>query len=542
MPCLLISYICINMMETWHIDAIWISIAFLAGYGVKKINLPPLIGFLATGFILNIFNLTEGNIAIHTLAELGVMLLLFNIGLKINIKSLLHKEIWAGAGIHAILSTLVFASLISILSTIGLGFFTSVSFETALIIGFALSFSSTVFTIKILEERGEVNSFHGNIAIGILVIQDILAVVFLTVSKNEWPSIWALGLPIYLYIIRLIFYRILKTIDHGEMLTLFGFFAAFVAGAMSFDLVGIKADLGALILGVLLGQHGRAKELANHMSGYKDFFLIAFFFEIGLSGLPDWNSFFIALILLAMVLFKSSLFMYIFTRFNIRARTSLLATLSLSTYSEFGLIVAAIGVQSGWLGNEWLVTIALALSFSFLLASPFNHRAHQIFDRYKSKLMRLNTCRIHPDDEPSNLGEAVYLVCGMGRIGRAVYREVVQENDGKVLGIDYSHDTVEKAQSEGKNVMWGDVTDSNFWDNVDLTKVRMIFLAFTNHTSNVNTSIELARIDHSNMKIGAVCEFRDQAKELHDHGVDFIYNYREMVGKEFAKEFFLNHA
>ncbi len=234
--------------------------------------------------------------------------------------------------------------------------------------------------------------------------------------------------------------------------------------------------------------------------------------------------------------------MYIFTRFNIRARTSLLATLSLSTYSEFGLIVAAIGVQSGWLGNEWLVTIALALSFSFLLASPFNHRAHQIFDRYKSKLMRLNTCRIHPDDEPSNLGEAVYLVCGMGRIGRAVYREVVQENDGKVLGIDYSHDTVEKAQSEGKNVMWGDVTDSNFWDNVDLTKVRMIFLAFTNHTSNVNTSIELARIDHSNMKIGAVCEFRDQAKELHDHGVDFIYNYREMVGKEFAKEFFLNHA
>ncbi len=530
------------MIDSWHIDAIWISIAFLAGYGAKKINLPPLIGFLATGFLLNVLNLSAGNIAIHALSELGVMLLLFIIGLKINIKSLLKKEVWAGAGIHAILSTLVFASFISIISILGIGYLTAISFKTALIIGFALSFSSTVFTIKILEERGEVNSFHGNIAIGILVIQDILAVFFLTASKGQWPSIWALGLPIYLWIIRWLFFRLLKTIDHGELLTLFGFFAALVAGAMSFELIGLKADLGALVIGMLLGNHSRAKELSNHMTGYKDFFLIAFFFEIGLSGLPNWNTILIALILLVLVLFKGGLFMYVFTRFNIRARTSLLTSLSLSTYSEFGLIVAALGVQAGWLDSSWLVTIAIALSFSFLLASPFNHRAHDIFNRYKSRLMRLNTCKIHPDDEPTNLGQAEYLVCGMGRIGRSVYRQVEVESGEKVLGIDYNFDTVEKAQSEGKNVIWGDVTDSNFWQNVDLQNIKMIFLAFTNHTSNVNTSIELNNIEHQNIKVGAVCEYRDQGKELHDNGVDFIYNYREQVGKEFAKEFLLNHA
>jgi len=530
------------MMDTWQIDAIWISIAFLAGYGAKKIKLPPLIGFLATGFVLNAFNLSDGNIAIHALSDLGVMLLLFIIGLKINIKSLLKREIWAGAGIHAVLSTLVFASLISILSIVGLGQLTELPFKTSLIIGFALSFSSTVFTIKILEERGEVNSFHGNIAIGILVIQDILAVIFLTASKSQWPNLWALGLPIYLWVIRWLFYRILKNIDHGELLTLFGFFAAFVAGAMLFDVVGLKADLGALIIGMMMGNHSRAKELSNHMTGYKDFFLIAFFFEIGLSGLPDWNTILIAMILLVMVVLKGGLFMYIFTRFNIRARTSLLTSLSLSTYSEFGLIVAAIGVQAGWLDNSWLVTIAIALSLSFLLASPFNHRAHDIFNRYKTRLMRLNTCKIHPDDEPSNLGEAQFLVCGMGRIGRSVYRKVESDFGNKVLGIDYNFNTVEKAQSEGKNVIWGDVTDSNFWQNVDLKNIKMIFLAFTNHTSNVNTSIELRNIEHQNIKVGAVCEYRDQARELHDNGVDFIYNYREQVGKEFAKEFLLNHA
>lgn len=530
------------MMETWHIDAIWISIAFIAGYMAKKVNLPPLIGFLATGFLLNMVGISDGNIAIHALAKLGVMLLLFNIGLKINLKSLLHKEIWAGAGIHAVISTLVFASLISIISTVGLGYLTPLSFKTSLIIGFALSFSSTVFTIKILEERGEVNSFHGNIAIGILVIQDILAVIFLTVSKNEMPSLWALGLPMYLWIVRWFFYRLLKTIDHGELLTLFGFFAAFVVGAMSFELVGLKADLGALIIGILLGNHARAKELSNHMSGYKDFFLIAFFFEIGLSGLPNWSTVFIALILVVMILFKSGLFMYLFTRFNLRARTSLLTTLSLSTYSEFGLIVAAIGVESGWLEPYWLVTLALALSFSFLLASPFNRRVHDIFNHFKPRLMRLNTCKVHPDDEPTNLGDAEILVFGMGRIGRSVYRQVCLEYNNKVLGVDYNHDTVEKAQAEQKNVIWGDATDSNFWQNVDLSKIKLIFLSFSNHTSNLNTSIELKNIEHSGIKIGAVCEFRDQAKELHDNGVDFIYNSREQVGKEFAKEFLLNHV
>ena len=156
--------------------------------------------------------------------------------------------------------------------------------------------------------------------------------------------------------------------------------------------------------------------------------------------------------------------------------------------------------------------------------------------------MRLNTCKIHPDDEPSNLGDAKILVCGMGRIGRSVYRQVNLDFETKVLGVDYNHDTVEFCQSESKNVIWGDATDSNFWQYVDLSQIEMIFLAFSNHTSNLNTSIELKNIEHSGIKVGAVCEFRDQAKELHDNGVDFIYNAREQVGKEFAKEFLLNHT
>ena len=525
------------MVETWHIDALWISIAFIAGYLAKKIKLPPLIGFLATGFLLNALGYSHGNIAIHAMAELGVMLLLFSVGLKLDIKSLLKREIWATASIQTILSTIVFASIITLVTSFGLTHFTALNFKTALIIGFALSFSSTVFAIKILEDRGELNSFHGKTAIGILVFQDILAVIFLTISKSEWPSIWVLALPIYLWVIRYILLRVLKNIDHGELFTLFGFFAAFVAGAMSFDIVGLKPDLGALIMGILLGNSSRSKELSTHMSSYKDFFLIAFFFEIGLSGLPNWQMAFMALFLLVLMLIKSGIFMFHFTRLNLRARTSFLTTLSLSTYSEFGLIVAIIGVQAGWMDSSWLVTLALALSFSFILAAPFNLKAHELFNKFKPLLMRLNTNKMHPDDEPSDLGDAEYLICGMGRIGRAVYRQVNLEYCDKVIGMDYSHKTVEKTKDMGKNVIWGDTTDSNFWQNVDLNNIRIIFLAYSNHASNVNTSIELQHIKHPKTKIGAICEYSDQEIELKEHNANFVYNIREQAGKEFADEF-----
>ena len=92
------------------------------------------------------------------------------------------------------------------------------------------------------------------------------------------------------------------------------------------------------------------------------------------------------------------------------------------------------------------------------------------------------------------------------------------------------------------------VVDSNDLTKDSVTSVNVIqgnnfiFLAFSNHSSNLNTSIEINNIDHSGIKVGAVCEFRDQAKELHENGVDFIYNAREQVGKEFAKEFLLNHS
>lgn len=525
------------MIDSWYLDSVWISFAFLGGLLVKRINLPPLIGFLVAGFALNFAGFTQGGPALEGAADLGVMLLLFTIGLKLNVRSLLKPEIWLATTLQMLLMSVMFGLVVFGLSFSGLYYFIGLDFTSAIIIGFALSFSSTVFAIKILEDRGEVNSFHGKLAIGLLVMQDIVAVIFLTVIGGETPEIWVIALPLYLVVVRYVLLKLLNSVDHGEMLTLFGFFAAFVVGAMSFKLFGLKADLGALVIGALMSNHHRSKELAKHMMGYKDFFLVAFFLKIGLSGFPTLSALAIALILSVFLLAKGGIFLFLFTRFNLRARTSWLATLSLMNYSEFGLIVAAIGVQQGVIGVEWMTIIALALSFSFLIGSPLNTRSHALFNKYRNQITKLNKHCEHPDDEITELGKAEFLICGMGRIGHVVYHYLHGKYGENVVAIDYDMEKVEKLQAANKKVFWGDATDSVFWERANLKDIKMVFISMTDHASNVNVAKEIEGMKEKKFMIGSTSKFSDDFIELKKHGVDFVYNYYDRLGADFAERF-----
>jgi glutathione-regulated potassium-efflux system ancillary protein KefC len=297
--------------------------------------------------------------------------------------------------------------------------------------------------------------------------------------------------------------------------------------------------LGALVIGVLLSSHDRSKELTKHMMGYKDFFLVAFFLKIGMYGMPGWTTLLIALIFTVFLLVKGGIFMVMFTRFNFRARTSWLATLSLTNYSEFGLIVTTIGVQQGLITGEWITVLALALSFSFIIGSPVNIRAHQLFNRYKNQITLMNKNCIHPDDEINDLGDAVYLVCGMGRIGRVVYHFLHGKYGNKVIGIDYDQETVEKFQVKNKQVYWGDATDSMFWQNVKMDRIEMIFLAMSDHKSNVNVAKEITRFKSNSFRVGSTSKFKDEFLELKEAGVDFVYNYYDRLGADFAEHFVL---
>jgi len=514
-------------------DPLWISAAFFFGFAVRQIGLPPLVGFLIAGFTLNAAGIAGGPM-LENVADMGVTLLLFSIGLKLRIKSLLKMEIWAGATIHMVISVLLFGAAMYALGIAGMAYFGPLDVKLTLLVAFALSFSSTVFAVKVLEDRNEMRSFHGQVAIGILIIQDLLAVVFITASMGKLPSPWAILAVPGLFVLRPVLMHLIDRSGHGELMILCGFLMALVFGAGLFELVGLKADLGALFMGIMLAPHAKASEMAKHLLGFKDFFLIGFFLSIGLSGIPTLATLGVALLLVAVMPIKVALFFFLLTRFKLRARTALLASLNLANYSEFGLIVGAIATNNGWIGAEWLTIIAIALSLTFILAAPLNTHADRIYQRFNKTLKRFETNTRHPTDAPIDAGDAVIAVFGMGRLGTCVYDAMVERHGAVVIGVDFDHETVAYHQKAGRRVVFGDPTDPDFWARaLSISQMRLTLLATPSQTANIAAVRQLRSKGFTGM-IAATALFDDEIPDLEKAGVDAAFNLYGEAGLGFA--------
>jgi predicted Kef-type K+ transport protein len=515
-----------------RLDIIWIVFAFVCGFGVKQIGLPPLIGYLAAGFLLNFsgVSMTPG---LQEVADLGVTLMLFTIGLKLNIRDLLKPEIWAGTLANGGLWTLMFTGLALFLATLSTPYFTELSLQSAALLAFALSFSSTVCVIKMLEESGEMSTRHGRFAIAILVMQDVAAVVFLVLAEGKIPSLWALLLPL-LYFARPLFGQILARSGHGELLVLSGFLFALGAHEL-FYLVNIKGDLGALLFGVLLSQHEKASELSRSLLGFKDIFLVGFFLSIGLVALPDQSMMITAILLVPLLLVKLALFYLIFLRLRLRARTASLSSLLLTNYSEFGLIVMVLGVELGLIAKEWLVILALGISLSFVITCIVYHFAHSLYARYKNPLHRPERQPPLPEDVFTQPTGAEILVVGTGRIGLPAYRALHAELGDRVWGMDADHKRIAEQRAQGLQVFEGDGESIDLWDQLDVSKIELVLIA-TPQTEDCRNIAEQLKMVGYQGKIAAIARFEDDRAVLLGYGIDQVFNFFVEAGIGFAED------
>ena len=513
---------------------LFIGVAFTFGMLINLTGLPPMVGFLLAGFTLNFIGF-ESSDNLVTLANLGVTLLLFSIGLKLDIRTLFKSEVWGGASIHLIASLIFYTAILFVIKQLGVSLFAGLDIVGIVLISFALSFSSTVFAVKILEEKSEANSLYGRIAIGILIMQDIFAVLFLTISVGKIPSIWAIGL-VALPLVRPLLYKLLDKAGHGELLVLYGFFLALVVGAGLFESVGMKADLGALIAGMLLAGHPSAKEMARSLFNLKELFLVCFFLNIGFGGLPNIDHLMIAAVLSVLLFGKIALYFLTLSKFKLRSRTSLFAAFSLANYSEFGLIVASLATHKGWLSRDWLIITAIAVSLSFIIAALLNKYADAIYDHYRIALKRHQATRLHLDDRPVRVGDAQILVMGMGRIGVGAYDALKTTYGEKVMGIDYNHLTTLQHREAGRRVITGDALDSDFWTKLQLTNnIKLILLAMPDHNGNRYAAEQLNNIQNCSFKVAALAHYKTDEQELNALGVNLVFNMYEEAGAGFAR-------
>ncbi len=512
-------------------DVAWISLAFLLGFLAVRIGLPPLVGFLATGFVLNHLGIASGEM-LQKLADLGITLLLFTVGLKLDLKVLIRPQVWSVTALHTAIVIVLFGAAVYGLAVMGAPLFSSLDFKLSLFLAFALSFSSTVFVVKMLEKNAEMNSLHGQIAIGILIMQDLAAVVFLAASTGKLPTLWAL-LLLLLIPLRPLLHHLLQKTGHGELLILYGLVLA-LGGAKLFELGGVKEDLGALVMGVLISSHPKSNEMAKTMLGFKDLFLVGFFLSIGMSGELSLETGVIGLLLVPFVLVKSVLFFFLMTRFKLRARTSLLATLNLSNYSEFGLIVAAIGVANGWIGAEWLVVIAIALSLSFVVAAPLNRIDDRIYSEFRDFWMRFQRRERLPDDMLLDTLGATIAIFGMGRVGSGAYDKMREFHGDTVVGVDFDADLIRRHQTEGRKALYGDPSDADFWEKIGQDhSIKLVMLALPNLQANLDALEQLRRIAFEG-RIAATARFPDEVKRLKEAGATSVFNIYTEAGAGFA--------
>jgi len=504
----------------------WVAVAFACGFFAKQVNLPPLVGYLGAGFGLHALGV-EPDSSFKALSELGITLLLFTIGLRLNIGNLLKTEIWAGASVHMALVIALTSATCLLFAFLGVQYFALLDWPAAALIGFALSFSSTVCAVKFLEESGEIRTRHGQIAIGILIIQDFAAVIFLALATDKSPSLWALlllGLPL----IRPMLFALIERCGHGEILTLVGFFLAY-SGSELFEFADLEPHVGALVVAIMISSHAKAAELAKALLSFKDLFLIGFFLSIGFTALPTSEMLITAIVIAVGLPAKASLLFLWLTRLKLRSRTSFLTTLSLANYSEFGLIVCSVGVARGMLETEWLVIVALAVALSFVFSSVINIRTHSLYERWITGIKRFEKPERLPDDIFSQPGDATILVIGMGRVGTGAYEALQDYEQDKICGIDVDRSRVATHTGAGRHVIAGDAEDPDFWAHINLDSTSLIMFTMPKHQDTLQAVKQVHHAGYRGRTAG-IARYEDERKELLAAGVDVVFNYYANAG------------
>ena len=198
----------------------------------------------------------------------------------------------------------------------------------------------------------------------------------------------------------------------------------------------------------------------------KDLLLVGFFVSVGMAATPTAEAAGLAVLLLLLLPVKAVGFVLLMRAMGLRYRTSFLAGMALGNYSEFGLIVASVGVAAGLLAETWLTVIAFAVALGLVVAAIANRFGYEPVDRLAARLPE-RVERLHPDDRPIDIGHAQALVLGMGRVGRSTYEQLTEVYGLSVIGVEHDTARATALREAGFDVVLADATDADFWLRVN---------------------------------------------------------------------------
>lgn len=461
-----------------------LALATILGVGGMLLRQPLIVAFLATGILAGPsgFSLIQNYDQIALLAHIGISLLLFVVGLRLDLNLIRTTgRVALATGIGQVIFTTLFGFLIVYL----LGF----SRIASLYIAAALTFSSTIIIVKLLSDKKEIDALHGRIAVGFLIVQDIvaiLAMIMLTaiggdsgetgVTFTEIASIIGKGIGFLVgvgLLMRYVLPGLTKWLSwNHELLVLFAIAWAVFLGAVG-DYLGFSKEVGAFLGGVSLASTQYRETIGAKLVGLRDFLLLFFFIDLGarmeltLIGPQILNSIYLSLFVL---IGNPLIVMVIMGVMGYRRRTGFMAGLAVAQISEFSLILAALGVNMGHINMEAMSLVTLVGVITICMSTYMIIYSGTIY-RWIASPLRIFE-REHPYREASiprecAIPEVDMVLIGLGNYGSGIARHLL-ERKKLFVGVDFDPIALETWRSRGLPVIFGDVGDPEFLDSLPL--------------------------------------------------------------------------
>jgi len=514
-------------METIFIQlAIILVVAFVFSYISKILKQPIIIGYIFAGIVLSPFIIKFGasSSLITTFSKFGVAFLLFIVGLHLNPKMIKGVGVCAFfVGMAQMILTFMVGFLISLL--LGLGLIPSAY------VGIVLSFSSTIIVMKLLSDKKQLDSLYGKISAGILLVQDIAALVVLTIIStgigNDGTGITNIGLGlIIIVLVSAVGFLVIPAVTKNfakstEILFLFSIAWCFVIiGA--FNYFGFSIEMGALIAGIILSTSQYSLEISSKIRPLRDFFLVIFFIILGLSiKITNFNSVILyVLIFSAIAVFvKPIILMILMATFGYTKRTNFLIGNSLGQISEFSLIIAAMGLSLGHINQEIQSAIILTAIITIASSAYGITYSDWIYSKIKKGLNIFEKKNIK--HERKNIQKKYdAILFGYNRIGFRILTSL-QKIHQKYLVVDFDPDAINTLKKLNIPALYGDVYDPDLLEELPLEKIKLSVSTIPDFETNCLLIEEIRKANSEAIIISRAHQI-EEALELYKKGADYV--------------------
>lgn len=545
------------MFESAFVElSMLLAIAALLGVVAVQLKQPLIVAFIAVGILVgpSVLGLVTLTAEIDLLAHLGIALLLFVVGLKLDLQIIRTMGVVA---LFTGLGQVIFTSLIGYLIGLALG----LSPIGALYVAVALTFSSTIIIVKLLSDKRELDALHGRIAIGFLIVQDIvviLAMIVLTaigtanVETNlgqETLLVLLKGLlmiAVVALLMRFVIPSLVAKLAHSaELLILFAIAWA-VLGASAGKLLGFSQEVGAFLAGISLASTHYRELIGARLVSLRDFLLLFFFISLGASlDLSTLTNQLLPAILFSLFVLIGNpvIVMVIMGYMGYRKRTGFLAGLTVAQISEFSLILAALGFSLGHLDKETVGLITLVGLITISVSTYLIIYSYPIYDRlapYLSVFERKTPYREVQLNHDENAQKIDVILFGLGRFGM-VMAEGLRAKNRQVLGVDFNPDFLQNGVKEAAiDTRYGDAEDPEFVTHLPLQQAEWVVATMRDKHTNMSLVKTLQQEGYKG-RIAVAAKNQYEAKFYNEHGVDLVLVPYEDAASEAVNKI-TNHA